>query len=368
MRRFKAFVVKEFYHIFRDTKTLIILFGMPIVQIMLFGYAITNEIKDAKIAILDKSKDHLTVRLSDKILSSGYFQLSEYLYSEAEIEEVFRKGEVKQVVIYDKQFAQKLERDHQAKVQILADATDPNTANTLIKYTSSIINSFQQELAFGNPTPLTIKPEIRMLYNPNLESVFLFVPGLISVILMLISAMMTSISIAREKEIGTMEVLLASPMQPAQVIISKVIPYLILAFSNAIVILLLGYLVFGVPIRGSLLLLLLESILFIVMALSMGILISTITNSQQTALLISLMGLMLPTILLSGFIFPVENMPMPLQLISHLIPAKWFILILKSIMLKGTGILFFWKETLILVGFTFAFTFLSVKKFKIRVA
>ena len=368
MRRFKAFVVKEFYHIFRDTRTLVILFGMPVVQILLFGYAITNEIKDAKIAILDKSKDHLTTRLTDKILSSGYFQLSEFLSNETEVEQVFQKGQVKQVVIFDQQFAQKLEKDHQADIQILADATDPNTANTLINYTTSIISSFQQELNLKGPLRLTMRPEVRMLYNSNLESVFLFVPGLISVILMLVSAMMTSISIAREKEIGTMEILLASPMQPAQVIISKVIPYLILAFLNAVVILLLGYLIFGVPIRGSLLLVLLESILFIVLALSLGILISTVTNSQQTALLISLMGLMLPTILLSGFIFPVENMPLPLQLISHIIPAKWFILILKDIMLKGTSIAFFWRETLILMAFTVIFIALSVKKFNIRLA
>ncbi len=368
MRRFKAFVVKEFYHIFRDTRTLVILFGMPVVQILLFGYAITNEIKDAKIAILDKSRDHLTARLTDKILSSGYFQLSAYLYTETEVEQVFQKGQVKQVVIYDHKFARKLEKDQQAEVQILADATDPNTANTLINYTTSIISSFQQELNLNQPGHLAIRPEVRMLYNSNLESVFLFVPGLIAVILMLISAMMTSISITREKEIGTMEVLLASPMQPAQVIISKVIPYLLLAFLNAVVILVLGYLIFGVPIRGSLFMVLMESMLFIVLALSMGILISTVTNSQQTALLISLMGLMLPTILLSGFIFPVENMPLPLQLISHIIPAKWFILILKDIMLKGTGIVFFWRETLILIVFTVVFIALSIKKFNIRLA
>ena len=368
MKRFAAFVRKEFYHIFRDTRTLIILFGMPIVQILLFGYAITNEITNAPIVILDKSKDHVTTRLIDKILSSGYFQLNGYISEEAGIEKVFQKGGVKQIIIFEERFAQKLEKEHQSEVQILADATDPNTANTLINYTTSIITDFQRELNVNNRMPLTIQPEMRMYYNPNLKSVFLFVPGLIAVILMLVSAMMTSISITREKEIGTMEVLLASPMRPVQIILAKVIPYLLLAFLNTVVILVLGYYVFGVPIKGSLVLLLLESILFIVMALSLGILISTATNSQQTALLISLMGLMLPTILLSGFIFPIENMPLPLQIISNIIPAKWFIIIIKSIMLKGSGLMSFWKETLILIGFTVFFILTSMKKFKIRIA
>jgi len=368
MKRFMAFVRKEFFHIFRDKRTLVILFGMPIVQILLFGYAITNEIKDAKIAILDKSKDHLSVRLIDKILSSGYFVGDDFLKNEAAIEGVFQKGVVKQVLIVDENFAQNLEKDHFTSIQLLADATDPNTATTLINYTTSIIRDFQSEMNVNSTLPMAIVPQVRMRYNPNLKSVFLFVPGLITIILMLVSAMMTSISIAREKEIGTMEVLLASPMKPVQVIVAKVVPYLLLSFINAIVILILGKFIFGVPINGSLTLLLLESVLFILMALSLGILISTVTETQQTALLISLMALMLPTILLSGFIFPVENMPYILQLLSNIIPAKWFIIIAKSIMLKGVGIGYFWKETLILIGFTVFFVALSVKKFKIRLA
>lgn len=215
---------------------------------------------------------------------------------------------------------------------------------------------------------MVIIPEIRMQYNPNIKGVFMFVPGLITIILMLVSAMMTSISITREKETGTMEVLLASPMKPAQLIIAKVVPYLMLSFTNAIVILLLGKFVFGAPINGSVVLLLLECILFIILALSLGIFISSVTQSQQTALMISLMVLMLPTILLSGFIFPIENMPWILQLLSNIIPAKWFIIIVKSIMLKGLGIGYFWKETAILIGFTLFFIAMSVKKFNIRLA
>jgi ABC-2 type transport system permease protein len=205
-----------------------------------------------------------------------------------------------------------------------------------------------------------------MLYNEGLKSVYMFVPGIMAMILMLISAMMTSISISKEKEMGTMEVLLASPLKPIQIVLGKVTPYLLLSFINAVTIILIGTLIFGVPIKGSMVFLLAESFLFILMALSLGILISTIAPNQMTAMFISVMALMLPTILLSGFMFPIENMPLPLQILSNIMPPRWFIVIIKNIMLKGTGIFYVWKETLILMFMTFVFIGLSVKNFKIR--
>ena len=208
--------------------------------------------------------------------------------------------------------------------------------------------------------------QTRMLYNAELKSVFNFVPGVMTVILMLVSAMMTSISITREKELGTMEVLLVSPLKPFQVIIGKVFPYVFLSIINAVVIVSMGYFIFGMPIRGSLFLLAFESILFIITALSLGILISTVSNSQQTAMMLSLMGLMLPVIILSGFIFPISSMPLPMQIMSNIIPAKWFIIIVKSIMLKGVGISYIIKETLILTLMTLIFIGLSIKNYKTR--
>jgi ABC-2 type transport system permease protein len=205
-----------------------------------------------------------------------------------------------------------------------------------------------------------------MVYNPELKSVYMFVPGVMTIILMLVSAMMTSISITREKELGTMEILLVSPLKPLQVIVGKVFPYIFLSVINAIVIVVLSIFIFKMPIEGSLLLLAFESVLFIISALALGILISTISATQQTAMMISLMGLMLPVILLSGFIFPIASMPLPLQVISNIIPAKWFIIIIKGIMLKGVGLEYVWKETLILVGMTAFFMAISVKKYKIR--
>jgi ABC-2 type transport system permease protein len=205
-----------------------------------------------------------------------------------------------------------------------------------------------------------------MAFNPELKSVFMFVPGVMTIILMLVSAMMTSISIAKEKELGTMEILLVSPLKPFQVILGKVVPYILLSIINAIVIVLLSIFIFKMPVQGSLILLAAESVLFILTSLSLGILISTIAKTQQTAMMISLMGLMLPVILLSGFIFPIGSMPLPLQVISNIIPAKWFILIIKGIMLKGVGMAFVWKETLILLGMTLFFIGISTYKYKIR--
>lgn len=214
--------------------------------------------------------------------------------------------------------------------------------------------------------PIEINTEYKMLFNPELKSVFMFVPGIITILLMLVSAMMTSISIAREKEMGTMEVLLVSPLKPIQIVVGKVIPYVLLSFVNAITILVMAFFVFGMPIEGSLVLLLAESLLFIIMALSLGIFISTISNNQQTAMMISMFALLLPTILLSGFIFPIENMPVVLQYLSNIMPPRWFIIIVKDIMLKGVGLAHVWQETLILLGMCFFFIALSVKKFKIR--
>ncbi len=365
MNRFFAFIRKEFLHILRDKRTLLIMFGLPVVQVVLFGFAITTEIRDASISILDLSKDHVTRKISNKILSTGYFKLDKYLDHEGEIEQAFKEGKVKEVIVFGRNFATEFESGN-ARIQLIADATDPNTGTTLINYTSAIILDFTRgeysEAGMFQPVAL----ESRMWYNPELKSVYYFIPGVITIILMIVSTMLTSISLTREKELGTMEVLLASPMKPVQVIIAKVIPYMILSFINAVIILIMGKTIFGLPMEGSMTLLLGETLLFIIVALSLGVLISTRVATQQVALMISLFALMLPTILLSGFIFPVENMPLILQLIANVIPAKWFVIILKDIMLKGSDITIIWKETLIMVLFCVVFIAASVRNYKVR--
>lgn len=310
MKRFTAFVRKEFLHIFRDSRTMLILFAMPVVQILIFGFVITTEISDASIAILDKSKNEMTREITAKLASSGYYNIKHLLHSENEIEAAFKRDRVKMVVVFEPQFSKRFYADKQASVQLIADASDANSARILTNYAEGIITSYQNSKnsdvgAVAKP----IETQVRMFYNENLDGVFMSVPGIMAMILMLVSAMMTSISITKEKEFGSMEVLLISPLKPFQIILGKVTPYILLAFVNVLTILAMGYWVFHVPIRGSLFLLLGESMLFTLLALSLGIFISTVAQNQMVAMFMSMFALMLPTILLSGFIYPVENMP-----------------------------------------------------------
>ncbi len=363
---FISFIRKEFYHIFRDKRTLLILFGMPVIMIILFGYAIRNDLGSSKIAVIDEAHDRYSQRLIAKLDASPYFQVAARLPREGLISDAFLNEEVRMAVIIPPNFGSSLFHSRQATLRLVADASDPNAATSRVHYATAIISQFQKRISRAGSLPLRILPETRMLYNPEMKSVYGFVPGLMALILMLVSAMMTAITITKEKEMGTMEVLLVSPLRPAAIIAGKIMPYILLSFINALLILFFGYFLFQVPIRGSVVLLLAESLLFILTALSLGILISTITDNQQTAMMISLGGLLMPTVLLSGFIFPLESMPQPLQWLANLIPAKWFILILKDLMLKGTGWFEVWKETLILVVMTLFFIAMSIKKFKIR--
>ncbi|MDX1909674.1 MAG: ABC transporter permease [Bacteroidia bacterium] len=363
--RFLGFVVKEYRHIFRDRRSLAILFGMPVIQILLFGFAVTTEIRDVKIAVLDLSRDATSQLIIDRILASGYFQLETQLADPAEIGPLFQSSRVKAVLVFEEGFDARLGKGDQATIQAIIDATDPNVAQSLAGYLGAILQQYQvEQLSTG--LPLQIAVQTRMRYNPELKGVYLSVPGLISIILMLISSMMTSISITREKEMGSIEILLVSPMRPLGIILSKVIPYMFFALINAGTILMIGRYVFDVPIAGSVPLLIAEALLFVMSALSLGILISTIAKTQQVALMLSLAGLMMPTILLSGFMFPIDNMPWVLQAVSYIIPARWFNIIVKSIMLKGSDFSDIWQETLILVGFIVVFIGLGVKRFKVR--
>ncbi len=365
MNRFLSFVKKEFQHIFRDRKTLLILFGMPVAQLLIFGYVITNDFRNIGIAVMDQARDQKSELLVNRIFSSGYFLNRGQVYNIDEISSKFKSGKVKAVLVIEPSFTNNLIGKGEARVQILTDASDPNLASTIVGYLSGIIYKFQMDdVPFSEARGIIA--ETRMVYNENLEGAFMFVPGTIALILMLISALLTSISVTREKEVGTMEVLLVSPLKPALIIAGKVTPYVFLAFANGIVILLLSYFVFGVPVEGSLILLLLALLLYITLSLSIGIFFSTLASTQQVAMFLSLFALMLPTVLLSGFIYPIENMPWPLQWLSLILPPRWFIVILKDIMLKGNGIAYIWDEGLILIGMTVFFIAISIKKFKIR--
>ncbi|HTE09697.1 MAG TPA: ABC transporter permease [Chitinophagaceae bacterium] len=366
MKQFITFIRKEFYHVFRDRKTLLLLFGLPIAQIILFGFALTNEIKNSKIVICDYAKDNATQRIIDKIAASSNFEIENTLLSHQQVEDAFKSGEIKLAVIFPAGFNNDLLHFNKATVQVIADASDPNTATTLTNYITTIVMDYQKELTQLNPLPWQIIPETRMLYNPELKGATNFVPGVMALVLLLVCVLMTSASIVREKEKGTMEILLVSPFNPFLVIISKAVPYFVLSLVNLVIILLLSVFLLDMPFNGSLLLFFAESSLFIITALSLGLLISNSTDSLQSAMLVSLLGMLIPTMLFTGFMFPIENMPKPLQVISNIVPSRWYYIIVKSIMIKGLGFAAIWKETLILFSMTVLLLLVSLKKFKIR--
>lgn len=339
---------------------------MPIVQIILFGFALTTEVKDAQIAVYDLSKDVSTRQIIQKIQANEYFTLVKYLDSPDQIEQVMKEGKAGMVLVFDSDFHANLLSTGEAAIQIIADATDPNQATTMTNYATSILNQYQQEMASQQNASIRIITQTRMLYNPQMEGAYNFVPGVMGMILMLICAMMTSIAIVREKEKGSIEILLTSPVKPIFIIISKAVPYFTLSVVNLIVILLLSVFVLKVPIAGSLFLIFFTSFLFILVALLLGLLISNLAETQVAAMLISGMGLMMPTMLLSGMMFPIESMPMVLQYLSSIMPARWYIEIIKKLMIQGVDGVYILKEFIILVVMILCLLAASLKTFKVR--
>lgn len=366
MKQFISFVKKEFYHIFRDKRTMLILLVMPVIQILLFGFAITTEVRNVRIAVFDPSKDVSTQHIKERIQASEYFTIAEEMTDPMKINDVFKSGNIDLVVVFSENFTDNLFQKGEAVVQLIADGTEPNQASMLIGYASGILSSYQQDLMAEYKIPYQIIPQIKMMYNPQLKGAYNFVPGVMGLILMLICAMMTSIAIVREKEMGTMEILLSSPMKPIYIILAKAVPYFTLSIVNLITILLLSVYVLDVPIAGSLFWLIVVSLLFIFLSLSLGLLISTIVDTQLAAMLVSGMVLMMPVMLLSGMMFPIESMPEILQWISSLVPARWYIQVVKKIMIQGVDIQFALKEVVILSSMTILFIVLSLKQFKTR--
>jgi ABC-2 type transport system permease protein len=368
MKQFLVFMKKEFAHVLRDRKTLLILFGMPIAQILIFGFALTNEVKNARIVIMDQANDAASQQIITKIEASRYFEVVKTVMNHEQMENALKQGDIRLAAIFPANCNNDLLHQNDARIQVIADASDPNYATTLTSYISSIIHDYLSDLNKTTDAPYRIDPEVRFLYNPQLKGAANFVPGVMALVLLLVCVLMTAVSIVKEKETGTMEVLLVSPFSPLMVILSKAVPYLILSLINVVSILVLSVLVLDLPINGSIPLLFAESTLFIITCLTLGIFISVKTSSQQVAMLISLMGMMLPTILFSGFMFPVENMPVPLQWFSNIVPSKWYYIIVKDIMIKGLGFNAVWEQTLILAGITVVLLLISIKSFKIRLS
>jgi len=368
MKQFLVFVRKEFYHIFRDVRTVMILLLMPVVQIILFGFALSSEVNNVNIAIYDPAKDQATQLITERISASKYFKVVKMISDPGDVESLFRSGKANIVLLYSERFNENLIHTGHAQIQLITDGTEPNTANAVTRYATNIIMACQKELLQSQMSTINIIPEIKLLYNPQMKSSYNFVPGVMGLILMLICAMMTSISIVREKEVGTMEVLLVSPMRPIYIILSKAVPYFVLSFVNLTTILLLAVFVLGVPISGSLFWLIFLSLIFILVALSIGLLVSTLVDTQVAAMLISGMVFMMPTMVLSGMIYPVENMPWILRLISNFIPAKWYIIAVKKLMIQGLTIDSAFLELGVLCTMATVFILISLKMFKKRLA
>ena len=362
---FRAFVKKEFFHILRDKRTILILFGMPVVQIILFGFALSTEVKNINVAILVPVHDEMTRQIIERIDASEYFSVKKILSLPSEVDEVFQNGTADFVVSLSPRFADNIYSKEGSQIQLITDATDTNTATAVVMYSSSIIQSFVAE-KFPSAVTRGIQPNIRMLYNPQMKSAYTFVPGVMGLIMMLICAMMTSISIVREKEKGTMEVLLVSPVRPIVIILSKMVPYFVLSCVTFSIILVLSIYLLGIPVAGSFTGLCALSLLYIIVSLSLGLLISTAAQTQVAAMLGSGMVLMMPVIFLSGMIFPVESMPAILQWISCIVPAQWYIVAVKKLMIEGLSFSFVIKEFLILLAMSLFLITVSLRKFKYR--
>ena len=360
MKQFFSFVHKEFYHILRDGRTMLILLGMPVVQILLFGFAINMEVQHIRTVVFDPAQDAATRDITERLMANPYFHMQGYMYSPNEINKLLQRGETDVAIVYEQNFNENLVHSKKAQLQIIADASNPNTGTIVANYVTAIVSEYRPHI------PYRIEVENKLLYNPEMKSAYTFVPGIMGLVLMIICAIMTSISIVREKERGTMEVLLASPLKPGTVLISKTVPYLALSFINLITILLLSYFVLDVPIQGNLALLIAVSVLFIFLALSLGLLISTLVQTQVTAVLISGIGLMMPTLILSGMIFPIDNMPEPLQWASSVVPARWYIAAVKKVMIEGLGFTHVAKEVGILAGMVVFLIGASIAKIKNR--
>lgn len=360
MREFGAFVKKEFFHILRDKRTMLILLVMPVVQIILFGFAISTEIRNINIAIIAPERTESIRQLTQKIDANEYFKVVDWLPTSNQIDREMQNDHIDVTVVFGNHF------EKRPSMQFVIDASNPNTGSAEMFYLSGIIRDYYKNMPNPDAAHPNIESNIRMLYNPQMRSAYNFVPGIMGLIFILICALMTSVSIVREKETGTMEVLLTSPVKPINIIFAKMIPYFTISCVNLITILLLAFFVLDVPMAGSLFWLSLLSLIYIFLSLALGLLISTLVKTQIAAMLGSVMALMLPAIMLSGMIFPIENMPTILQWISHIVPAKWYIAATRKLMIEGVSFRYVVTEMSVLAGFSVVLIAVALKNFKNR--
>lgn len=366
MKKLLSFIRKEFYHILRDPLTLLIMFALPVILMSILSYAVSTEIKNIPFVVLDQSRSADSKKLIEKLNANAYFELKGNMHTAEEVEQAFQKGTCAMAIIIPSDFGNAAIHSGVSDIQMMVDASDPNQASTMANYFQAEVQDFQQSKNKSTAARSAIHIDTKMLYNPQMLSTFSIVPGLKGMVLLLICTLMTSIAIVREKELGTMEILLVSPLKPQVIIFAKAIPYLVISIIDVMLILLLSNQVLDVPINGSVALLMLLALIYIFTALALGMLISTVTETQQAAMIAAGVGLMLPSLLLSGLIFPIESMPKVLQGVSYIIPARWFIEALRDVMIKGLGIAAIWKQLFILLCMCIVLMTVSIKKFKSR--
>ena len=350
MKQFISFIIKEAKHIVRDKRTMLILFGMPIIMMLLFGYAVRNDVRNVRTVIVMSNTDYVTQQAVDRLSASEYFTITQVVATPAEAEQAIRDQKADLAIVFGKDYA-----SGHSDLQFIVDGADPNMAQQWTQYANAVITNPNNGLV-----------NTKLLYNPQMKSAYNFVPAIMGTLLMLVCAMMTSISIVREKERGTMEVLLVSPVRPILIIIAKAIPYLVLAFIILIVILLMANSLLGVPLQGSVFWIFVISTIYILLALSLGLLVSNIAKTQLVALLLSAMVLLMPIVMLSGMIFPIESMPKVLQYVSAIIPTRYYTSAMRKLMIMGVGVRQVMHEMIVLICMLIGLLGLSLAMFNKR--
>ncbi len=365
MNALRGLLRKEWYHILRDRRTLFVIIFYPVVQVMLFGSSIRTDVRNVRLAIVDPTPDATTLELRNRFSASGVFRIVSVTPTDVSLAHLFQTDTAQVAVAFPPRFGERLSRGEAAQVLVFSDATEPNSGTSRQMYVKKVLQDYQREIGLSTGA-IRIEPRVRSRFNPTRASANLFVPGLMAIILTIIAALMTALSLTREKETGTMEVLLVSPLRPWQIIVGKIAPYLAIGFFGVLSVYSVARIVFRVPMHGSLILLIAEGMLFILVSLSIGILISARTTSQRVAMLAAVMITLLPTQMLSGVVFPIESMPSLLQFMSQFFPARWFVVIVRGVMLKGVGLAYLWQETVILGVMAVILLAASTRSFKVR--
>jgi len=362
---------KEFIHIYRDSRSLALVILMPALLMLLFGYAVSLDVKNVPMAVLDRAQDQESRSFIQRFSASPYFNLRIFARDEKEVKRLIDEGKVKMGLVLPWDFSRTVKAGRKAAVQVLLDGSDSNTANIVLSYVQAISRQYTQEKTFlkidrigGQKPTLPLQGQTRIWFNEDLESKNYFIPGLVAVIMSIIGVLLTGQVIAREWEKGTMELLISTPVRKGELIIGKLFPYFFLGLLDLLLSVLMGEWVFQVPLRGSVALLLILSCIYILVALALGLTISTVAKSQLLANQMAMVIGFLPTFLLSGFTFVIANMPVWLQIITYGIAPRYYVTILKEIFLKGADISFLWRETLVLIGLAFGGLWVATKSFK----